>query len=81
MAETLPEQIKVEALKGFRGHVKGAFTIVNPGDVVVVSRALAVELRMANKAVMTDKPERIQENYLPERKRPAALTGKAAAKA
>jgi hypothetical protein len=80
MAESLPDLIRVEALKGFRGHVNGKFMIVNPGDVVTVSKALAVELRTANKALMTDKPERLQEHYLPERKRPAAGPSKTAQK-
>lgn len=73
--ETLPDIIKVEALKGFRAHVDGRFTIVNPGDVVEVSRATAIDLRMANKAVMTDKKPMVQKDYLPERKR-AALAEK-----
>lgn len=69
MADSLPDYIKVEALKGFRAHVDGRFTIVNPGDVVEVSRATAIDLRMANKAVMTEKKPVMQKEYLPERKR------------
>lgn len=73
MVNGLPEQIKVKALKGFRGSVAGRFVTVNPGDVVTVSRELAVDLRQASKAVMTDEPENIQKNYMPERKRSKQL--------
>lgn len=78
--DTLPDEIRVEALRGFRAHVNGRFIVVNPGDVVTVARATAIDLRMANKAIMTDKPMKVQENYLPERKRPASSAKSAAAK-
>lgn len=67
--DTLPEIVKVKALRGFRGMVKGKYTNVNPGDVVPVDKKLAIELRISQKAVMTDEPEKIQEDYLPQRKR------------
>lgn len=65
----VPDFVKVECLKGFRAHVDGKFTIVNPGDVVTVAKATAIDLRLSQKAVMTDKAERVQKDYLPERKR------------
>lgn len=81
MTETLPDYIRVEALKGFRAHVDGRFAIVNPGDVVEVSRATAIDLRMANKAIMTDKKPNVQKDYLPERKRTALAEKKRSAPA
>lgn len=69
----VPELVRVRALKGFRAQVNGVFSIVNPGDVVTVAKAVAVDLRQSNKAVMTTDPENIQKNYLPERKRPKAV--------
>lgn len=79
MDPKVPEFVRVKALKGFRAKVKGVYSIVNPGDVVMVEGPVAVDLRVANKAVMTDEPEKTQVNYLPERKRPkAAKEAKAA---
>lgn len=65
----LADLIRMEALKGFRAPVDGVFGIVNPGDVVEVPRAVAIDLRSANKAIMTEKAVRRQKDYLPERKR------------
>lgn len=67
--QALPEIIRVEALKGFRASIGGTFGVVNPGDVVEVPLQVAVDLRTAHKAVMTDKELRRQTGYLPERKR------------
>lgn len=77
--EQIPDMVRVRALKGFRAVVKGQYSIVNPGDVVTVAKATAIDLRQANKAVMTDEPEKVQKDYLPERKRPKTID-KAAAK-
>lgn len=71
--QPLPEMIRVRALKGFRASLDGVFAIVNPGDVVEISRTLAMEMRAANKAVMTEDPVKRQKDFLPERKK----TGKA----
>jgi hypothetical protein len=68
--QPLPEIIRVEALKGFRAVVNGQFGVVNPGDVVEVPLQTAIDLRVAKKAVMTDKDLKRQKDYLPERKRP-----------
>lgn len=65
----IPDHVRVRCLRGFRGPVDGRFTNVNPGDVVTVTKELAVELRTANKAVMTQDPLKVQKDYLPERKR------------
>lgn len=65
----IPDRVRVRALKGFRAHVNGQFSVVNPGDVVTVDKATAIDLRQSNKAVMTTDAERIQKDYLPERKR------------
>jgi hypothetical protein len=54
----LPDLIRVRALKGFRAVADGAFQIVNPGDVVDVSRETAWELRLYNKCVMTSDEKR-----------------------
>lgn len=78
MEPKVPEFVRVRALKGFRAKVKGVYSIVNPGDVVTVEGPVAVDLRVANKAVMTDEPEKTQANYLPERKRSKAKEAKAA---
>lgn len=67
--QALPETIRVRAQKGFRAHVDGAFGVVNPGDVVDVPRALAMELRASGKAVMTEERKQRQVDYLPERKK------------
>ena len=72
----LPDIIRVEALKGFRARVGGRMEIVNPGDVVDVEKETAVDLRMAHKAVMTEKDLKRQSSYLPERKRAALKAGK-----
>ncbi len=66
----LPEIIRVQALKGFRGNIDGAFGVASPGDVVDVPRDLAVTLRFGNKAIMVDpRKEKVrQANYLPKRK-------------
>ncbi len=69
--QALPEAIRVRAQKGFRAPVDGIFGIVNPGDVVEIPRALAMELRAAGKAVMTEEPLKRQKDYLPERKKAA----------
>lgn len=71
--EQIPDMVRVRALKGFRAVVKGQYSIVNPGDVVTVPKATAIDLRQANKAVMTDEAEKTQQNYLPERKRPKTI--------
>lgn len=70
--QALPEIIRVRALKGFRAHVNGQFGIVNPGDVVEIPTVLAMEMRAANKAVMTDEDLKRQKSYLPERKKNGA---------
>lgn len=67
--QALPEIIRVRAQKGFRAHVDGQFGVVNPGDVVEVPRVLAMELRGAQKAVMTDAEKVRQKDYLPARKK------------
>lgn len=67
--QALPETIRVRALKGFYAHVDGRLSVVNPGDVVEVPQALAMELRHASKAVMTDADMKRQKAYLPERKK------------
>lgn len=71
--QQIPDMVRVRALKGFRSPVNGVFSVVNPGDVVTVPKAVAVDLRQSNKAVMTTDPETIQKNYLPERKRPKTV--------
>jgi hypothetical protein len=71
MNAALPEQIRVKAMKGFRAMADGQFGVVNPGDVVVVDRLVALELRAAQKAVMTDEPLKRQKDYVPERKKNA----------
>lgn len=70
--QVLPEVIRVRALKGFRAHVDGRFGIVNPGDVVEVTKEVAVDLRMGQKAVMTDAALHRDKNYMPEHKRQKA---------
>jgi len=70
--QALPEVIRVEALKGFRASVNGQYGVVNPGDVVEVPLEVAIDLRTAHKAVMTQKELRRQTTYLPERKRKLA---------
>lgn len=67
--QALPEVIRVQAQKGFRAHVEGKFGVVNPGDVVEIPKVLAMELRAAGKAFMTDAELKRQKNYLPERKK------------
>jgi len=67
--QALPETIRVEALKGFRAVIAGQFGVANPGDVVEVPLQVAIDLRVAGKAVMTDKDLKRQKDYLPERKR------------
>jgi hypothetical protein len=67
--QALPEVIRVRAQRGFRGPIDGKFSIASPGDVVEVPRALAMELRGAGKAVMTDEDLKRQAGYLPERKK------------
>lgn len=67
--QPLPETIRVRAIKGFRGVIDNVFGVASPGDVVHVPRALAMELRGAGKAVMTDEQPKRQDNYLPERKK------------
>lgn len=74
MDMTIPEMVRVRAIKGFRAPVKGVFSIVNPGDVVTIPKSVAIDLRQANKAVMTDEAEKTQANFLPERKRPKAAS-------
>lgn len=71
--EQIPDMVRVRALKGFRAVVRGQYSIVNPGDVVMVAKSVAIDLRQANKAVMTDDAEKTQQNYLPERKRPKSV--------
>lgn len=68
----LPDVIRVQALRGFRGFIDGQFGIANPGDVVEVPRALAMEMRACGRAVMTDKEKHRAKDYLPERKRNGA---------
>lgn len=68
----LPEIIRVRAIRGFRGLIDGQFGVANPGDVVEVPRALAMEMRSCGRAVMTDAEKSRQKDYLPERKRPGA---------
>lgn len=65
----LPEIIRVEVIRGFRGTIDGRFSEVAPGDVVEVPRPLAMEMRAAGRALMTDKPLHRQKDYLPERKK------------
>lgn len=66
----LPDIIRVKVLRGFRGHIDGRFGIAVPGDVVEVPRELALQMRGAHRAVMTEAELKRQTNYLPERKRP-----------
>lgn len=68
----LPETIRVRVQRGFRGLINGRFAIANPGDVVEVPRALAMEMRGSGRAVMSDEPLVTQKDYLPERKKPQA---------
>lgn len=68
--QSLPEIIRVKALRGFRGHINGRFGVANPGDVVEVPRALAMEMRAVGRAVMTAEDLGQQSDYLPERKKP-----------
>lgn len=72
-SQALHETIRVRALKGFRAIVDGQFGIVNPGDVVEIPRTLAMEMRAANKAVMTDAELKRQKDYTPERKKAARV--------
>jgi len=67
--QPLPEVIRVRALKGFRASIGGEFGVVNPGDVVEIPRVLAMEMRAAGKAVMTEDNLKRQKDYLPERKK------------
>lgn len=67
--QPLPEVIRVRALRGFRASIDGVLSVVNPGDVVEVPRTLAMEMRAANKAVMTEDPLKRQKDFLPERKK------------
>lgn len=67
--QPLPEVIRMRALKGFRATVDGQFGIVNPGDVVDIPRTLAMEMRAAGKAVMTEEQPKRQKDYLPARKK------------
>lgn len=66
----LPEIIRVRAIRGFRGVVDGQFGIANPGDVVDVPRALAMEMRACGRALMTNDEKVRNVKYLPERKKP-----------
>lgn len=65
----LPEVVRVRAQRGFRGLINGKFDAASPGDVVDVPRALAMELRGAGKAVMTNEELLVQKGYVPERKK------------
>ena len=78
--QSLPEVIRMQAQKGFRAHIDGKFGIVNPGDVVDVPRPLAMELRAAGKAFMTDADVKRQKEYLPERKKAGKAAGDPVAK-
>lgn len=50
----VPEIVAMEIRRACRVPVNGVITEVWPGSVVEVDRALAVDLRMANKAVMVE---------------------------
>lgn len=73
----IPDRVNMKALRGFYAPVNGRFMSVNPGDVVEVDKALAVDLRLAKKAVMVSEAPHMNKDYLPARKRPA---GRAASK-
>ena len=66
---TLPDVIRMKALRGFRTQVGGRFSIVNPGDVVEVDKLTAMDLRLANKAISTSDPIKQDASYMPARKR------------
>lgn len=55
-ADGIPDFVRVKAQRGFRGIADGRFQEVKVGEVVEVSKALAVELRMSGKAHMTQEP-------------------------
>ena len=75
--DTIPDHVRVKVLRGFRGPVDGRFQEVKPGEVVTVTRELAIELRQSLKAVVTtDELARHPKGWLPERKRPVAAAGK-----
>ena len=65
----LPDIIRVKVVRGFRGLIDGQFGVANPGDVVEVPRGLAMEMRGAGRAVMTNDDKHRDPKYLPERKR------------
>jgi hypothetical protein len=68
----LPEIIRMRALKGFRGQVDGQWGVVAPGDIVDVSRELAMTLRYGQKAVMVEpstEKKRAAGPWIPERKK------------
>lgn len=65
----LPETIRVKVQRGFRCWQNGRIAAVNPGDVVEVPRALALEMRGAGKAYMVEDAVNVQANFVPERKR------------
>lgn len=72
--DAIPDHVRVRALKGFRGHVDGRFQEVKPGEVVTVTKELAIDLRQSLKAVMTqDEVVRHPKGWLPERKRPVVV--------
>ena len=61
----LPEIIRVKSQKGFYAPLDGKLELVNPGDVVDIPRALAMEMRGAGKAYMVEEELKRQKNYLP----------------
>jgi hypothetical protein len=65
----LPELVRVKALKGFRATADGLFGVVNPGDVVEVTRADFPVLASAGRVVRTDADKVRAPNYIPERKK------------
>jgi hypothetical protein len=78
--DTIPDHVRMKALKGFRGQVDGRFQEVKPGEIVTVTKELAIDLRQSQKAVMTtEEVLRHPKGWLPERKRPVADAEKAAA--
>jgi hypothetical protein len=54
--DSIPDFIKMKALRGWRGTVDGRFLVIEKGQVVMVAKELAVELRTYGKAVMTEEP-------------------------
>ena len=62
-ATQLSDIVRVEAKRSFHAHVDGRFGVINPGDVVDLSRDQAITVLGSQKAALSNREVKRDRNY------------------